>query len=104
MGALFFFFELLVPVVRVTSVRPMFRVSNVIGARISYQSFFENGSALKRCVFFDKFSFLETKSTYTFFFPPFFPPLVIRLLLPMAIFQKRSENEKTSFDENFLEL
>ncbi len=37
---------LLVPVVRVTSVRPILRVSKLAGVLISYQSFFENGSAL----------------------------------------------------------
>jgi hypothetical protein len=36
-----------VPVVRVTSVRPIVRVSKLAGVLISYQSFFEKGSALQ---------------------------------------------------------
>ncbi len=38
---------ILVPVVRVTSVRPIVRVSKLAGVLISYQSFFEKGSALQ---------------------------------------------------------
>ena len=92
---------LLAPVVRLTSVRPMLRVSKLAGALTSYQSFFENGSALKRRrSMMMKFGLTRRcfSSTYTFFLPPFLPPLVKRLFLPMAMFfDDQSARRKEDF-------
>lgn len=77
-----------VPWVRVTRVLPTLLVLNSDGALISYQSFFENGSALlnmyveityknnRKMVVKSRKE--EKKKTNAFFFPPFFP-LEIRL-------------------------